>query len=155
MARSSIIWIGCLTVLLACMGCNRKTVYYHYEHTPVSGWDRRDTLHFNIGPVEEGGEYRQEVGLRISSDYPYMGLNLIIEQTTAPNFSMRTDTLNCQLMDDDGTIKGHGLSYYQYDFQLPPLSLNKGDSLTVRIHHSMRRETLPGIADIGIKLSKN
>ena len=43
---------------------------------------------------------------------------------------------------------------YQYIFPLKTLPLEKDDSLFIEIRHDMKREILPGITDVGIKLSR-
>ena len=135
------------------VACDRQTAYNHFEHTSVNGWEKNDTLTFDVGALERGGNYREEVGLRINSLYPFQGLCLVIEQQKLPMGIVRSDTLNCSLLDDKGNVKGKGVGYYQYSFHLTDLSLNEGDSLHISIHHNMKREILPGIADVGIKLS--
>lgn len=143
----------CTTVSLT--ACDRRTVYNHYEHTPVAGWERNDTLTFNTEAVKLGGRYMEEIGLRINGNYPFMGLNLIVEQTVLPAGDRRSDTLNCNLIDEQGTAKGRGVSHYQYMFHLTTLRLNRGDRLHIAIRHDMKREILPGITDIGVRLSRN
>jgi gliding motility-associated lipoprotein GldH len=141
-----------LTVALFFVGCNRKVVYNRYEHTPVSGWERNDTLFFDIPPVERSQVVYEELGLRINSLYPFCDLCLIVEQTTMPMGFIRRDTITCSLMDREGNVKGSGISYYQYNMRIADLSLNKGDSLHIGIRHNMKREILPGIADVGLLL---
>ena len=139
------------TVALAFAGCNRKTIYHHYEHTPVAGWEKNDTLTFTV-KAKERAVVQRDVELRISGDYPFRRLNLVIEQTTYPAGISRRDTLNCDLIDPQGNIHGQGLSLYQYRFHMTDISLNEGDSLCVNIRHNMKREVLPGIADVGLRL---
>ena len=134
-----------LVLLLIISSCTRKTVYHHH-----------------VAPMKKSAVLREEVGLRINSLYPFMGLSLIVQQTTLHrqeekgnvmrNHITRTDTLNCNLIDQRGNTKGKGINFYQYDFHLTDLSLNDGDSLCIAIHHNMKREILPGIVDVGIKL---
>jgi gliding motility-associated lipoprotein GldH len=68
--------------------------------------------------------------------------------------TVKRDTLNCSLIERDGRVKGKGVSFYQYNFHLNDLDLRAGDSLSINIRHNMKREILPGIADVGIKLIK-
>lgn len=143
-----------LTVAAAVMSCNRKTVFYHYEHTPVAGWEKNDTLTFDIGPVPGAGGYREEIGLRINGSYPFTGLCLIVEQTIYPSGVSMSDTLNCRLIEADGTVKGRGVSFYQYKFHLTDVSLERGDSLHVCVRHNMKREILPGISDVGLRVDE-
>lgn len=141
-----------LTVATAMVSCNRKTVFDRYEPTPIEGWEKDDTLAFNVKPIAKGGIYKEEVGLRINSTYPFTGLCLIVEQTVFPDNVTRCDTLNCRLTGADGKVKGRGVGSYQYSFHLTNVTLTKDDSLHIRIRHHMRREILPGISDVGIRL---
>lgn len=144
-----------ITVATAVLSCNRKTIYDHYEPTPISGWEKNDTLIFDISPVEADGNYKQEIGLRINGVYPFTKLCLIIDQTILPANMTLSDTLYCRLFSDDGTVKGRGVSWYQYKFHLTDVRLTRGDSLHIRIRHNMRREILPGISDVGIRMESN
>lgn len=140
--------------------CTGGVVYDHYNHTPVSGWDKADTLIYNVPRLVRQSRYVTTVGLRINGSYPFQNLTLIVDQTVfhktggaklkAENFS---DTLNCPLFDRKGAVKGHGISYYQYRFRVSERQLEEGDSLHITVRHNMRREVMPGIADVGISLS--
>lgn len=158
MARSSytLLYIRAIGILLCTLlvGCDNRTVYNHYEHTPVTGWERNDTLKFEVEAVEADGTYSEEIGLRINNSYPFMGLTLIVEQTRLPGGKERTDTLSCQLIRENGIAIGKGMSHYQYLFPLKPLHLHEGDRLRIAIHHIMKREILPGISDVGIQIAR-
>ena len=149
-------WI-CLGMMLAVAiglaSCDRNTIYYHYEHAPIAGWEKNDSLSFDIPPVS-AGLYREELGLRIDSDYPFMGLSLVIKQTILPSGYVHRDTLNCNLVDKDGNHKGTGISFYQYNVHVNTLRLQEGDSLHITVRHNMKREIMPGVADIGIRLDR-
>ena len=144
-----------LTVALILVGCNRHTVYHHYEQAPVSGWERNDTLVFCVKPAAADAVLHEEVELRINNQYPFMGLVLIVEQTTFPSNVRRVDTLNCQLIDEKGNVKGKGINYVQYSYHLTDLGVSEGDSIAIAIRHNMKREILPGIVDLGVHLIKN
>ena len=98
-----------LTVALIVSSCNRKIIYSHYEHTPLAGWEKNDTLIFNISPVAEGGIYHEEVGLRINDLYPFMSLNLVVDHLNLTQGTVKRDTLNCSLIERDGRVKGKGV----------------------------------------------
>jgi gliding motility-associated lipoprotein GldH len=138
---------------VALTACDRQTVYNHFEHVPVTGWEKNDVLSFNVPAMKQDGLFVEEVGLRISGAYPFMGLNLIIDQTIFPSREVRHDTLQCSVIDEQGNASGFGISQYQYAFPLTALQLAKGDSLHISVRHDMKREILPGITDIGIRVS--
>ncbi len=143
-----------MMVALALAGCNRSTVYHHYEPVPVDGWTRNDTLHFHVTPAKDDAVLHEEVELRINSEYPFLGLCLVVEQTTFPSNVRRVDTLNCSLIDKGGSPKGKGVNYFQNRFLLTDLSVSEGDSVEIAVHHNMKREILPGVVDLGIRLIK-
>lgn len=134
--------------------CDGKTVYDKYRPTQIDGWEKNDTLVYDVPPLAATGPYRQEVGVRISGAYPFTGLSLLVEQTVEPGHRRMADTLNCRLYDDKGNILGDGIGSYQYKFILSDAYLHKGDSLHVVVRHIMKREILPGISDIGFRMTR-
>lgn len=162
MRRNKLTSLAMLAVALLVMACNGNTVYHQYEHTPVEGWERTDTLHYTVENIKATADYQEEIGLRINGSYPFTSLFLVVEQHIRPgiqnlaslNETLRKDTINCKLVDQEGNIKGRGINYYQYNFMLTMLHLNVGDTLDIRIHHNMRREILPGISEVGIRLER-
>ncbi len=133
--------------------CNERRVYDRYEHTPLSGWEKNDTLRFDIPRLTADGVYSTSLGLRATVSYPFVGLTLIVEQRLLPADTTFTDTVRCELTDARGKTRGKGLSCYQFRFPLREMRLSKGDSLHIRVRHDMKREMLPGISDVGISLS--
>lgn len=140
---------------LVFVACDTSTVYHHFEPTPISGWERNDTLKFSVPVLTSAGGYREDVSMRLNSEYPFTGLTLIVDQTVFPGRRHVSDTLNCSVVDMEGNVKGRGIGFYEYDFPLTHLRLNAGDSLQINVRHNMKREILPGIADIGIKVTRN
>lgn len=137
----------------ALQSCNESKVYDKYDHTPLSGWEKNDTLRFDIPRLTADGMYESTLGLRITDNYPFMGLTLIVEQRLMPADTIFTDTVKCELTDRNGKTRGKGVSYYQFRFPITKMQLSKGDSLHIRVRHDMKREMLPGISDVGISLS--
>lgn len=143
-----------LLFALGMASCNRGVVYSHYEHIPTSGWEKNDTLFFEVPPVKEAGVYEEVLGMRILNDFPFQKLSLVIDQMVYPESKHIHKNYDCSLIDEQGIIKGYGISHIQYEFPLGEITLNEGDSLRIEIRHNMKREVMPSIADIGIKLRK-
>ena len=139
-------------VMVMLSSCDDKTVYNHFEHTPLEGWEKSDTLFFDVCPIKESGQYREELGVRYDGRYPFMTLHLTVEQIVLPIGHIQHDTLNCNLISHGGQPKGDGISNYQCSFRLSNMTLNKGDSLHICVRHNMKRELLKGIADVGVRL---
>lgn len=134
------------------VSCATDTVYYSYAHTPVAGWEKNDTLTFNIPGMAAPGTYSQQVGLRMTSAFPFTSISLIVEQRIMPRSKVLTDTIKCPITDIRGNFLGDGISSFQYMFPLREVTLNKKDSIHVSIRHNMKREILPGVSDIGLKM---
>ena len=149
--------INALSVLLmtiALTSCIDNVAYDHYEHTPLAGWEKNDTLFFYTHPVKYAGRYHAYIGLRTTVEFPFTSVNLLVEQLTIPGKTKKTLALKCKLMEKNGEINGQGVNIYQYEFPLTVLELHEGDSLQFCIRHDMKREILPGISDVGLKLTK-
>ncbi|MBU0289491.1 MULTISPECIES: gliding motility lipoprotein GldH [Hallella] len=137
-----------------CVACTGNKVYDHYNHTPIAGWEKIDTLKFEVPPLAKQGLYATSMGLRINNAFPFISMTLIVEQTVLPANKTVIDTINCPLMGKDGQVRGKGVSYYQYHFPVSLMQLNENDSLHITVRHDMKREILPGVSDIGIELER-
>lgn len=152
--------IGTILSISLLSSCKDTLVYDQYSHTPIAGWEKNDTLSFEVPPLATSGYYQEQLGLRITGAYPFMGLTLIVEQTIYPNKDKKwekiekVDTIQCNLTNKDGITKGQGISYYQYNFPINVYRFSERDSIHVTVRHDMKREILPGISDIGMKLSR-
>jgi gliding motility-associated lipoprotein GldH len=147
-------WAIFLSAALLLGGCTGGKVYDHYAHTPLAGWDKVDTLVFNVPPVASAGRYATHLGLRTNNTFPFVSLTLIVEQTIVPGGHTRRDTVQCRLTDAQGKVTGQGISYYQYRCHVSEVMLHARDSLHITVRHDMMREILPGVSDVGIQLEK-
>ena len=48
----------------------------------------------------------EDLGLRISNEYPFMSLSLIVDQEVSSTHEKRRDTLACDLISGQGVVKG-------------------------------------------------
>ena len=144
--------IAFMAVALTLTSCNRQMIYSHYENIDDEGWNRNDTICFEI-PNNRDGSYTEILGLRTRGDYPFSNLTLIICQHSNTQESINADTVNIETMSETGIPKGSGTNYRQIDIPLPTtVNLKAGDTLRVSIRHYMEREILPGITDVGVSL---
>lgn len=142
-----------MMIALGMASCDRQTVYHHYEHVADQGWEKTDTVKFEIGPIKETGTYGETLEFRTHGLFPFLGIHITVEQTIKPRGIMLRHSQMCELMNQDGSQKGSGISFYQSPFPLDDIELQQGDTLCVSVFHNMKREILPGISNIGIRLS--
>lgn len=144
-----------LLMLTVLCGCQRQIAYHAFRHVYDPGWDKTDTLHFDIKPLMADGSYRLDTELRTDKDYPFQKLMIEVDQTVYPSKERFHDVINCELISENGVISGDGISYFQYQFHVRDLSLHQGDSIHICLTHHMKREIMPGISDVGVRLSRS
>ena len=72
--KKTVYFIVLTAIVHILSACSGSTVYDEYAHTPIAGWEKNDTLSFEVSPLLEPGHYKQSLGLRITGAYPFMGL---------------------------------------------------------------------------------
>ena len=142
-----------LLALIVLCGCQQQIAYHEFRHIYDPGWDKSDTIHFDTRSLSAGGSYRLDAELRTDKNYPFQKLTIEIEQTVYPSKEKYHDVIDCDLISEEGVIEGDGISYFQYQFHVRDLSLHQGDSVHICLTHNMKREIMPGITDVGIRLS--
>lgn len=145
------ILLGAVMLLAACTG---EVAYHHYETVAEEGWDKEDTLILKTDTLYQTATYSVEVNLRTTAAYPYKEVVMMVEEKLLPNKAKRVFPVTLQVATDEGLRNGEKLLYYELEKQLALQQLSQGDSLQFRIYHKMRRQTLPGIKDVGIKIEK-
>jgi gliding motility-associated lipoprotein GldH len=142
-----------ILVVMVLAACQKRPFYSHYEPVSVGGWEKEDTVSFEIGPSDDFRHYTMTMGLRATMDFPYRNLSLVVRQEARPSGISHSDTIDIAMTDRDGIPLGKGVSHLQYDIPLSTIAIVADDTLRVSIHHNMNRYILPGITDIGLTLA--
>lgn len=139
---------GC-GMLLLCAACQTDTLFHQYLPTGVRGWAQEDTLEFRLPSLTDSISYRLEVGVKHTEDYPYQNVWIGVLRPQG-----HTDTLQLRLADTSGRWRGTGMSgsSFQCVSESVPFTPAPGDTL-LRVVQLMRDRLLPGITDIGLRLS--
>lgn len=148
MLKISAVFIVALS-LASCKNADETVVVKDIDNK----WDKNKTqkLEFNIN--DSGNQKNLIFIVRNNNDYPYSNIRLIasIEQDKKV---ISTDTLNYVLAKPNGEWLGTGfgetketLFQYKLNYRFP-----KNGSYSVKVNQAMRRNILPGIEDIGIKI---
>ena len=141
-----------LCLCITAVACHPYTQYDEYRHTDATGWNRDSLLTFDVPAIEQDGTYIEELNIRTDNNYPFRQLSLTIDQQVLPSGKHIIDTLDIDIYDNEGDAAGKGFSIYQNQLIFKFISLHKGDSLHINVGHNMRRHSIPGINDVGIKL---
>lgn len=131
----------------------------------VDGWDSRDTLTFDLQTdTIDTNSLKCKVIVRTTMVYPYKKLNLIAtllssprdsSLATHPSSSEKTSyRLTYTLYGENGRHTGTGFPFYENTMSLPQLRTEPSRTYRLFISHSMRRNLLPGVSEVGIDLLK-
>lgn len=139
---------------LLCAACTGGTWLHSYKPLPEEGWERRDTVCFALPQTEQDISGTLAIGLRMTAPVGMQDIVLAVEQSLETPAAHRCDTVRCPLTDAEGYALGQGVNTIQYETPHIPFFLCKGQSGTVRIRHLMTDETVPGITELGIRVSR-
>lgn len=148
------VWIGLFLCFL--IACHTDTKYHVYQSVPgKNGWLKQDSLTFNLPSSISAGEYRMEIGVRNTGGYPYRDIWLSVTRMEGL-LPAQTDTVHIYLADENGHW-GHenaigGLYQQTFICEKPIVLLNDSVECCFRITHLMRKNPLPGVSDVGIRL---
>ena len=154
--RERICCVLAILSLLFLSGCTGNVAYNKYEGIPTRGWLRADTMKFEA-EIRDSATYESFIAMRIDNSFPYVGLSVIVEQSILHGKDkpkILRDTVNCELIDKHGNIKGSGLSRFQYEFPVTDIALSPDDKVTTKIYHIMNKDTIPSVTEVGYVLRK-
>ena len=140
-----------LFLLLA--SCVSGTTFHSYKPLPAEGWERCDTVCFDLPQAVADFKGTLTIGLRTVAHVGMQDIVLAVEQCDEATVICRCDTIRYPLTNAEGEALTPGVNNHQYETQHLPVSMKKGKGGSVRIHHLMTPETVRGITELGIKIS--
>jgi len=149
--------IKLLFIFLAISGiisCSHNEIFFEYRSFENSVWNRDNPAVFQVNIEDNSLPYNISLELRNNNSYPFSNIWLFIDYKTSDGVSRR-DTVSAELADVYGKWHGNGLSLYNLSipYETSFLYPDTG-TYTYSISQGMRENTLKGISDIGLKVSK-
>lgn len=138
----------CILALFS--GCGRSTAYHSFRHIGNNAWNNRDTISFSLDSLPDNATYDFLIELRTNFSYPYQSIWLAVEREMRNPHLILRDTAECLLNNDRENRNLPGIHSHTHSIPLNPIPLYKGQTGRIRVIHLMRRETLPGISDVGL-----
>lgn len=137
------------------IACDKQTVYHNFQSLPTEGWQREDTLSFQVAVPDSATFYSISVEVRNRNNYPYQNLPLLICYDNPETQNFKKDTLEIRLADSTGVWSGDGWGgLYQSTLRAGMVRIGKAGEYRFRITHLLPDTLLPGINDVGIKLKR-
>ena len=132
--------------------CIDGTCFHSYKPLPAEGWERRDTICFDLPQADQDYNGTLTIGLRTKAYIDMQDIVLAVEQLNDSAEVCRRDTIRYPLTNTKGDALAKGVNHHQYETEQLPISMKKGQGGSVRIHHLMRNETVQGFTELGIKI---
>lgn len=150
--------LGAFFVLLMLVSCNESSENV-YMNAVNSNWNKKSEQKFEFDISDAQHAKNIIFVVRNNNDYPYSNLRLIVQFQDLKSNKSVTDTLNYILAKPNGEWLGSGfgdtkeaLFQYKMNYKFP-----QNGKYSIGVIQAMRKDSLPGIEDIGIKIesSKN
>lgn len=150
-ARKSLLF-ACFCLL--CISCGESSFYEQYLSIEDRHWEKEKEYYFTFEITDTSIAYDVTVEIRNNNLYPFQNLWLFALEEQ-PSGGFRRDTIECMLADDYGKWLGTGISLYQSSFPLhSQYHFKEEGTYTLGFRQGMRNDRLPGIQNIGLRISK-
>ncbi len=140
-------------VLNLLIGCNKNAE--NVEMKSLNGiWKKNTEQYFNFKIDDAQNPKNIIFVVRNNNDYPYSNIRFIVNFSDIKTKKKTTDTLNYILAKPNGEWIGKGFgdtkeTFFQYklNYKFP-----KNGDYSIGVIQAMRKDNLPGIEDIGVKI---
>src|SRR5690606_29205332 len=121
------------------------------EYKPLDGtWNKDSIVSFEFEQKDTVSAYNMFINIRNNSDYPFNNIFLIV-QMEQPDNVVKTDTLEYQMANPDGTLMGEGFTdikesrlWYKENERVP-----KPGTYKVNIQQAVRQVgQVPGVQEL-------
>ncbi len=144
-----------LIAVITFTACDSNRIFEDNETIDDNVWIREDVKTFEVDIIDTLSPNNFYVNVRNADGYPYRNVYLFI-QTTFPQGSTTLDTINCIIADEKGQYLGSGMGDI-FDNQIllkKNVIFPQSGKYTFKIQHGMRRDKLPLIMDVGMRIEK-
>ena len=154
--RSSILFLLATMLLIS---CDKKRVFDEYKSVG-DNWKKDSIVTFNFKQTDTTKLYNLFVNIRDNNDYQFNNLYLIVG-LERPDGMMKTDTLQYQMTNPDGTLLGEGFTDVRNSklFYKEKMRFNKAGDYKVHIQQAVRQtgkvngvDALQGVTEVGFRV---
>jgi gliding motility-associated lipoprotein GldH len=139
------------------MACDSDIVFEQNQSIELASWNEKNPATFEFEVKDTLTLHKFYLNVRNTEAYPYRNL-IVFMELEFPNGKKSVDTVECFLADETGKWLGGGMmgSLYDNRFLLypSPKQFPMAGRYDVKIYHAMRTPELPGIHDVGFRLTK-
>jgi len=141
----------CMAILLLVSSCKDDSVYDRFTTIKEQRWGYEDTMYHDIRLKDSSGLYDVWLMVRFRKDYEFSNLWL-----RSRHNMFGTDTMErteVALFFPDGNPKGKVFGNSSTVQGLWKKNIRLSDSIQIALVQNMRKDPLPGIMDVGVKIT--
>lgn len=147
-----------ITIAFSLSSCNNDVLFDKSRKVDSKGWNMNDKKEFDLEVSQSDAlySYRFAINLRNTTDYKYNNIFFFVTTIYPDGSITKQDTVECILMNVDGTWKGKGNSnvkdnrfWFAKNVKFP----QKG-KYTFKITQATKDTILSGIKDVGLHIEK-
>ncbi len=145
-----------LLVVIFLTSCQEGSVFSEYQDLNTNGWKATEDVEFKYNSIDVTSKMELQIYVRNDETYAYQNLWFFVDEV-APNGTVKTDTIQCFLVDNQGRWIGSGLGslYYVAVKYRENYRFSQPGEYVYRIRHGMRCDALKGIKQVGLKVKKS
>ncbi len=147
-----------LLIALFASGCTEAVVFQEDAQIPNGQWERGWNPTFSFEVTDTVNAHDVYLDVRHTGDYPFSNLFTFVK-LTGPGGEHLTDTVECTLADPTGRWYGKGTgfvnSYRAHVLYKMRNRFPRTGRYSIQLEQAMRRDTLPGVMDVGISVERS
>lgn len=150
-------YIVLIIIVYALNACTRLHTTYHAYHTfEKEVWDKRDTvwlqLHLNDSITKDSEVL---VVIRNTTAYQYQFIHTSIIYNLPDSTIWQADSTSLRIANQRGDWLGDGFGkLHQQTIPISELSTIPPGNYTFKVSHTMEKDTIVGVKDIGVLIQK-
>lgn len=149
-------WLAFFVLIFTVSGCTDKNVIIDQNRSVTDhNWTYLNKFKYDVKIDNEKNPYNLYINLRVTADYKYSNLFLLIGQT-GPDKKSSVHRFELTLANKDGEWLGEG-SGNLYSYQVPFLTQYKFPAKGIYhfyIEQNMRDNPLREVSDVGLRVEK-
>lgn len=143
-----------LSLLILTGACQKRTLYREFKEFKNYVWNKPDKISFEI-PIKNQGQIANVIlTVRHVGQYPFNNLPVKVNLIT-PKGETTTLEKDINLKDEKGEFKGDvaGNLYDVEELLWKEIEFKEAGTYTIILNNSMQRDRIPGLVDVGIKVT--
>lgn len=149
--KATVCWMVISWLLAA---CNSQTVYHQFRYIDENGWRVTDTISLEVPLQDSLRSHLLTLQLRHTAHFPYKNIVIGLQAWSPDSLFTQAQQFSVRLMDEQNNWSSSGQGgFFQLDMGEMQLKPSPPGNWHFHIFQLMGDSLLPGIHDIGIKVS--